>query len=304
MQITLYFRCSFLILGLFLMGVGSAWGQEQEYRPMLGEFGKWHEYFTLLGGANTTLLIDGDTIVNGTSYKKINIIEYEEVIGQRLLREDTLEKKVYELWWHTEPEALLYDFSLLPGDTFFRADNLFVVLDSISDIITNPFFCGNINFIPILEIENPRIFYFHGASYPLVWIEGIGSLTGLLNDYEWGGGVSGSTLLCHFNEKREKDFHYIYCEESAPCQGINTNTTTLQKASIEVYPNPTADVIYIKNIESLYQTTLYLYDVNGVEKIKLKNPKTLNLNQLPNGVYLLKIILDDQHIAIHKIIKQ
>ena len=39
MQITLYFRYSFLILGLFLVGVGSAWGQEQEYRPMLGSLG-------------------------------------------------------------------------------------------------------------------------------------------------------------------------------------------------------------------------------------------------------------------------
>ena len=198
MQITLYFRCSFLILGLFLVGVGSAWGQEQEYRPMLGEFGKWHEYFTPWPtSCNATLRIDGDSIVNGVSYKKIiadpgcgAILDPGTI---RLLREDTLEKKVYELkpWPPNTPECLIYDFSLMPGDTFYWGNNgeNILLLDSITNHIRNPFFCNGNN-MPTLTIENPRVFYFDGGgAFATIWVEGIGSLAGLLYNYlEWGGG--------------------------------------------------------------------------------------------------------------------
>ena len=310
MQITLYFRCSFLIPGLFLMGVGSAWGQEQEYRPMLGEFGKWHEYFTPGPTCNATLRIDGDSIVNGVTYKKITadpgcgaILDEGSI---RLLREDTLEKKVYRLHADGSEEFLLYDFSLMPGDTFFWREDRFMVLDSITDTIVNPFFCNGNN-MPVLSIENPKAFYFKGAAYNRLWIEGIGSLAGLLrNTNAWGGGAGGSTLLCHFNEKRDKDFHYIFCQEANLCEGLtsDTPTTNLYESAIEVFPNPTNELIKINLDINYKELDLYLYTINGLEKIQKTNTTILDIKHFPQGIYFLKVIIDNKYFYIQKVIKQ
>ena len=315
MQITLYFRCSFLILGLFLVGAGSAWGQEQEYRPMLGEFGKWHEYFTPGPTCNATLRIDGDSIVNGVSYKKIiadpgcSAILNEGTV--RLLREDTLEKKVYELWSLNWPEDLIYDFSLMPGDTFYWGNNNenIMILDSISDTIVNPFFCNGNN-IPTLTIENPRVFYFDaGGAYATIWIEGIGSLGDLFNSqYEWGGGVGSFTILCHFNEFREQDFHYIFCEEPHPCEGwVTVNTEDINKDNVyfDIFPNPTFGLIHLNTKELTPYKTIELicYDTNGKERLRNSNSSKLDIKFLPKGIYFLKVIFDNRQIYIQKIIK-
>ena len=309
MQITLYFRCSFLILGLFLVGVGSAWGQEQEYRPMLGEFGKWHEYFTPGPTCNATLRIDGDSIVNGVSYKKITadpgcgaILDEGSI---RLLREDTLEKKVYRLHADGSEEFLLYDFSLMPGDTFFWREDRFMVLDSITDTIVNPYYCNGNN-RPTLTIENPKVFYFYNGL--LVWVEGIGSLAGLLwNTTGWAGGFGERTILCHFDKNRERDFHYIYCQEPQPCEGvvvgINTNSN---KTNIKIYPNPTQEIVYIDygNNNPYKKVEIIIYDLKGIEEFIEYNKEIVDLEHLSNGIYFIKIIIDNELVHSSKIIKQ
>ena len=285
--------------------------------PHVGEFGKWHEYFTPWPtSCNATLRIDGDSIVNGVSYKKITadpgcsaiLIESE----LRLLREDTLEKKVYKLYGNANEERLIYDFSLMPGDTFYWGNNgeNILLLDSITNHIRNPFFCNGNN-MPTLTIENPRVFYFDaGGVYGVVWIEGIGSLAGLLSShYEWGGGVS-STLLCHFDNNRMQDFHYIYCEERNHCEGweavdaiqqFNTN-----KYPIKIFPNPAISDIYlaIEDGISFKSIEITLYDIHGQEKLKQKNTTQLNMNHCSSGIHFLKIVLDQQQIYTHKVIKQ
>ena len=104
-----------------------------------------------------------------------------------LIKRRYLGKKVYELkpWPPNTPECLIYDFSLMPGDIFYWGNNSenILLLDSITNHIRNPFFCNGNN-MPILTIENPRVFYFDGGgAFATIWVEGIGSLASLLSSH-------------------------------------------------------------------------------------------------------------------------
>lgn len=307
MKITIFFPLFFLILtGLF----------GQDYKPMLTDNSEWHEYFTPGPWCNATLRIDGDSIVNGVAYKKIIAAPGCAAIlnegSFRLLREDTLEKKVYRLLSNGEEEKTLYDFNLMPGDTFvIREDtNNFIVLDSIINHIVNPFDCG-IDGTPMLFIENPKVFYFNGASYPIIWVEGIGSLTGLLTSYEWGGGILGHTILCHYNQFRERDFHYIYCEEQDVCEGIVGDIEEVTNYNyFTIFPNPIKNefTIDLKKLDYFNHIDMTIYNLNGQRQSSLTHKYgdniIYNVENLENGIYFIKLLIDNQQIYFQKVIKQ
>ena len=59
-------------------------------------------------------------------------------------------------------------------------------------------------------------------------------------------------------------------------------------ASIEVYPNPANDIIYLKADEPL--TKLTIYDISGKHILTQKKPKgSINVSALKPGVYILEI---------------
>ncbi len=69
--------------------------------------------------------------------------------------------------------------------------------------------------------------------------------------------------------------------------------------SIVVYPNPTADRIYIKSTEN---TTSELFDLMG-RKVKSTNQNQMNLSTLGNGAYILNVISKNK-VQSFKILKQ
>jgi subtilisin family serine protease len=79
---------------------------------------------------------------------------------------------------------------------------------------------------------------------------------------------------------------------------INTTTTGVNEISnnIKIYPNPTKDVINISGINNF--NTIEIVNVNG-KVVKEFNgyTNTININDLDNGNYLIKIITDDNVIS-------
>ena len=71
--------------------------------------------------------------------------------------------------------------------------------------------------------------------------------------------------------------------------GINAQTT-----NVEVYPNPTLDVVNIKS--DLEIDNLDLYDITGNLLIKSINTNTISMSQFPAGLYILRIKSDDYSI--------
>ena len=69
---------------------------------------------------------------------------------------------------------------------------------------------------------------------------------------------------------------------------------------VKVYPNPATDYLYIKSNLN-YQSTLY--NVAG-QRVIQSNAKTLNVVDLPSGVYLLQLKSENNSISTFKIIKK
>jgi hypothetical protein len=69
---------------------------------------------------------------------------------------------------------------------------------------------------------------------------------------------------------------------------------------VKVYPNPATDYLYIKSNLN-YQSTLY--NVAG-QRVMQSNAKTLNVVDLPTGVYLLQLKSETNTISTFKIIKK
>lgn len=78
-----------------------------------------------------------------------------------------------------------------------------------------------------------------------------------------------------------------------------TDIKDLVSAKARIYPNPVASILYIDNVKILeYQ----LYESSG-RVLKSGNESVLDLNGLPSGVYLLKIITEQGSFS-KKISKQ
>jgi len=69
---------------------------------------------------------------------------------------------------------------------------------------------------------------------------------------------------------------------------------------VKVYPNPATDYLYIKSNLN-YQSTLY--NVAG-QRVMQSSAKTLNVVDLPSGVYLLQLKSENNSISTFKIIKK
>jgi hypothetical protein len=78
---------------------------------------------------------------------------------------------------------------------------------------------------------------------------------------------------------------------SAGC-GINSTNEILSENTFNIYPNPSNGIVYINSqINPNKNVSIYIIDLLGHEIQRFENnsfPFELNLNELPNGSYLLK----------------
>ena len=78
---------------------------------------------------------------------------------------------------------------------------------------------------------------------------------------------------------------------------------------IKLYPNPTAQTLYIEQANGALQSTptiLYLYDIQG-RLLQTQNITTqkiaLDLSAQPSGMYILRLMQADNQISDWKVIK-
>ncbi len=72
---------------------------------------------------------------------------------------------------------------------------------------------------------------------------------------------------------------------------------------LELFPNPTQTVVFLKANADINQ--IEVYDLNGKIINKYERPagNSVDLSQLKNGIYFLRISLND-HVIVHKVIKE
>jgi hypothetical protein len=83
---------------------------------------------------------------------------------------------------------------------------------------------------------------------------------------------------------------------------VHINDAIQLKKQIRVYPNPTADVLHINSSVTIMTI---LTTIDGRMIIQAENPKTIAMENLADGIYLLRIADKEGHwIKTEKIVKQ
>jgi len=80
-----------------------------------------------------------------------------------------------------------------------------------------------------------------------------------------------------------------------------TSTTTTEIKIINVYPNPTNDIVYIESEEEIQSATVT--DIKGTNMLTSTNSNSIDLSTLPHGLYFLQVSTTSQNSNI-RIVKQ
>ena len=243
---------------------------------------------------------EGDSTVAEVSYKKVfsyNDKLHENIKYEGLIREH--EKKTYFIPNNSEMEYLLYDFSFDAGTNFEYWD--FRVKESMS------LYVKNVDFIEINGSLRKRIQFTITPDYEWVvdtWIEGIGSLSGILYPMYrlfTSGGVK--VLLCYFqnNELIYKDPNYSECYYDR-AEDI-TSLQIIENDNCCVFPNPVDDLLNISCLDNTI-SRIEIFDNLGQKVYSQTYKDIINVSSFSKGLYLLKLYDKNEQVTIFKIIKK
>ncbi len=272
-----------------LLFVGYLESTAQDYVPLLDSYNEWKFTTCNFGCLTDTYYTNGDTIVDGTSYKILD--GYHYISRSFLLREDIAERKVYTKIFLPSEEVnhLLYDFSLEVGDSFemfnpvtpFPREGGQFHLDSI---VSRTLADGN----------NYRHFYFSPAAgntasdNNAIWIEGVGSLS-ILTAPGGDPGINGvGHLSCSFKNAIKT---YENLDSIANCKPLILNIKDVKKELWNLQIYFTVDAVQIINADDVHLVTIY--SLAGKKVVEVKNPSNavtlkISTTSLSEGLYILK----------------
>lgn len=269
----------------------------------------WFIHVWDVDGTRTTsaFVIREDTIVNGVIYKKLqeqdlypdNTSRPFEIVGEKLfglIREDTFERKVYYqkietfkwgVYCSATQEELIYDFSLMVGDTvqncgiYFQEDNLFTI-DSI----------GTVNLFG--KERKVLITYGLDSTEPYEFlVEGIGYKRGLL--------VVGTNLF----QTADHSVQLLdYCVGTDWECGLTTSISELDISNeLSISPNPVRDLLQLYNHTNKSILNLKVMSINGAVILDNIGSSSIDLSKLTSGVYIIKVNLENGYYANYRIVK-
>jgi len=248
-------------------------------------FGVFYEYFQL----------QGDTVIDIKAYKKLyrktsgSPGDWEYIYG---MREDS-SKKVYFVLREDEEERLLYDFNLQPGDSFIICNNADIVVTTIDTVILE-------------NGDSRRRIQFDPG--PETWIEGVGSLDGIVADGGW-----------YYCNTTGEDFPFLNCltydgdavyirEWSLyPCLDGTTSSYTPKRNSIQLYPNPFNNSTTLVLPDNESSGELFIYNFQGElvdHRLILDQFTTINRVALPNGIYIYQFLSSEGQVLIEKVVME
>ncbi|MCC5917474.1 MAG: T9SS type A sorting domain-containing protein [Cryomorphaceae bacterium] len=284
---------------------------QSQYLPLIEDGKEWN--YRIDYGNNTytdSMSVIGDSIIDGHLYKKV-INVWASMDSLLLLREDTAARQVYFLL--DSIEYILYDFSLELGDSV----TIYTTLPGNGDLNFSPFQTTVSLVDTIVDLNNihrKRLWLnTQTASSFLIagpWIEGIGGETGFVPISNNISINLTPNLLCAWNDGVQ-----IYANDnydSCYYRLVSVETFSKDISNLKTYPNPTKDFINVSvTVENVKPHTVVIRDLQGkiLREQPLLNNGTeqmagLELQALPNGMYLLEIRSDGRVEATAKVIKE
>lgn len=346
-----YVKSSCLTLPLIIIILLDALsGFSQTYNKFLSANNEWDIYAEMipLKTHSSQAFLSGpvyaieDTLVGSYSYKKAFSRSEDATWPANkpcLIREDTVARKVYILSADSLSERILYDFSLIAGDSIFlkfRYENSlqqvlksgWYIVDSTGSIIT----LGGQR--KTWFLSNPLISSTASGLPQLKWIEGIGSTISpvYLDEEFWCSFLFINpesqyflSLTCAFHDSvplfHDSAWAAAYAQQVLTLIGdsciFNAAGSVDQYDyafhSLEILPNPMTDIgmVRFKHLAGNAARSVYLsvtdasgrklagYQTNGMAISKGIEFKKSNLKP---GIYFITLFEDDRAIAAGKLI--
>jgi hypothetical protein len=280
-----------------------------------------------------------DTLINGLTYKKLYEGEFLQpfICLQGFIREDTAARKIYFMEPNLAPERLIYDFSMLPGDSIYvnggaAFDYFAAGYYTLMSITPYQTIAGPTRAFTLMPSGSPN------NINPLVWLEGIGYPGELVYnvpamDFNFGiffpcNGTAPwydyvKILTCFEHEDKSYfdtcTYNYVVTNT---CFNVNDSCNyfnicgSLQElksiSNIRLNPNPALNYTNMEIQASKTENiTIAVLDINGREMdISVKasltsglNSIKLNVEKLSPGFYLIKAY-DKSGAMFSRLIKQ
>jgi len=269
----------------------------QTYYPIVATGKLWSTYHNIvITFFSNYTKFEGDSTIDTYVYKKVwesYDTDTTSWMLYGLIRDD--QKKVlfrYPGWNH---DMLIYDFGAPVGDT------MFLQIDSI------PYIMDSISWVTLLDGTQRRQYFVHTDSfYPCseTWIEGIGSLRGVL-----GGGTCGFVgddpkLIC-FTEHDTLKYHNPNFEE---CYVVTGTHESNANNDIKLFPNPAnglLNVFFNKPIQRDLVLEIFGIAGNKLLSITINYQKTtipLNPAIFAPGSYFYRILGEGYTVKAGKLV--
>ncbi len=111
--------------------------------------------------------------------------------------------------------------------------------------------------------------------------------------------VNGQSVAIWSENRDGGNFAYA---QNIVVEGDTQSVNDLDKSKVIVYPNPTNGIVTIQSDQPV--SKIEIIDFAGNLVLKKLNSKSIDLQKLPNGVYLIKTTLKDNSVKINKIVKK
>ena len=268
------------------------------YEPFIRETKQWkylQQIYATSGSDGATNIVHnvyfkGDTIVDNLKYSKLFHKSEQPKQGKAyvayMMREDTVNQKVYVFDPQYKQTALLYDFKLNKGDEF----NIYILSSlykkhTVVKVDTITAFNRKLNRI---EFDNST-----------TWIEGIGDVTGSYIP------ASGE-LICvrENNDLLYLNPTYSNCD-TIFTQGSWDNIQTIKSNEVLVFPNPVVSTSVVR-VNTPYNAPLkieiYSYLGTLVKEDYFSGNYPIGSIDLQKGIYVYRIIHNNQVVKMDKVI--
>lgn len=276
---------------------------------------KWY-YHTVSGGPAGLLIITSieDTLILNENCREL---KFEHIfINQNSDFEYYLDTATYYNYFYYEQDKVyhydtsgyfykLYDFSINTGDTVLVRDSSFegdfsyekfeYVVDSIDTINVGNTPLSTFYTSPSKEAD--WCFSTFADNYPI--IEKIGSTQRFLGTSKVIAISYSSWLKCYIDQ--EIYYRSDRLDDTASCDYIDfsLNRNTLPDVKFGISPNPFSDRIRIST-QSPTIDQVQIFNILGnlkYECMNLEGNSLLQLNFLPDGIYIVKIKIDNTNFS-------
>ena len=286
----------------FFMCMANIFGQE--WAPIGA---KWTYTFSSVSSSykdTATMRVTNDTIIQGKTCRIMKKNYYS--CNDRPIIEYTYADsgKVYFFDQSRNVFQMLYNFNASIGSTYKiydsnypNNDSVVLKVDSVSTVTINTYILKK------LFVHQTNV----GSNFPYVGGEIIENIGDLQNMFAWVNGACDATfafpLRCY--EDTVIGFHDFHTAPSCDFVGY-VGLKEIKADYFAISPNPFLTFTQISFDKTYPNITLSLYDLQG--KLLLQNHYTdcnqitLHRNQLSNGLYFLKLIIDDKQIETRKIV--